>query len=84
MFFFLLKKVMKILTGDKRWKWDDKDDNELEPSGIYTKNEFKKLLNDFRYDTPKVFIEIFKICVQFDRILRRNFRYVSCDLILYY
>ena len=76
--------MIKILTGDNEWKWDDKNDNELKPSGIYTKNEFKKLLNDFRDDTPKDFIEIFKICVQFDRILRRNFRYVSCDLILYF
>ena len=76
--------MIKILIGDDEWEWDDKNDNKLKPSGIYTKNEFKKLLNDFRSDMPKDFIEIFKICVQFDRILRRNFRYVSCDLILYF
>ena len=71
--------MITILSGDNEWDWDDKNDNELEPSGIYTKNEFKKLLNDFRDDTPKDFIEIFKICVQFDRYNRHFFSWVSCD-----
>ena len=74
--------MIKILTGDNEWKWDDKNDNELKPSGIYTKNEFKKLLNDFRSDTPEEFIEIFKICVQFDPYDRNFFSWVSnsCSL----
>ena len=72
---------MQILTGDKRWKWEeDEDDNELELSGIYTRNEFKKLLNHFRSDTPEFFIRLFKNCVQFSRIERRDFRYVSFNL----
>jgi hypothetical protein len=73
---------MQILIGDKRWKWEDEDedDYELELSGIYTRNEFKRLLNDFRSDTPDGFIGLFKNCVQFSRIERRDFRYVSFNL----
>ena len=34
--------MIQVLTGDNEWKWDDKNDNELKPSGIYTKNELEK------------------------------------------
>ena len=69
--------MIKILTGDKRWTWDDENDNDLNPSGNFTKNEFKKLLNDFRSDTPEDFKEIFKTCVQFDPDNREIFAWVS-------
>ena len=72
--------MIKVLSGDKKWEWDDENDNELEPSGIYTKNEFKKLLNDFRSDMPEDFIEIFKNCVQFNWSKRLYFAWVSYDL----
>jgi hypothetical protein len=72
--------VITILTGDKKWEWDDKNDDKLEPSGIYTKNEFKNLLNDFRSDTPEEFRELFKICVHFNRSKREIFAWVSHDL----
>jgi hypothetical protein len=75
--------VIKILSGDDEWEWDDKNDNKLKPSGIYTKNEFKKLLNDFRSDMPEDFIEIFKNCVQFNRSKRLYFAWVSNDLNLF-
>ena len=71
--------MITILSGDNEWEWDDKNDNKLKPSGIYTKNEFKKLLNDFRSDMPEDFIEIFKNCVQFNRLKRHVFASVSYD-----
>ena len=71
--------MITILSGDNEWEWDDKNDNELKPSGIYTKNEFKKLLNDFRSDMPEDFIEIFKNCVQFNRSKRHVFASVRKD-----
>jgi hypothetical protein len=69
--------VIKILTGDDEWEWIDENDDKLKPSGIYSKNEFKKLLNDFRSDTPAFFIETFKNCVQFNWFKRPLFSWVS-------
>ena len=64
-------KLKELLSTPDEWDFDnDNESNE-------TKNAFKKLLDDFRPDTPPFIIDLFKKCVKQNRDARPNFQKVN-------
>ena len=74
---FDLFKIEELYFADRVWYWDDDAIVTCSREALKTKKAFKKLLNNFRPDTPLFIKEIFKWCATCSKHCRKaSFRSV--------